>query len=167
MKSILTLLIAVTLLESVGLAGVDPAQPTNELDALAGVADFRRSNNLPFGSLELRFAENWEGLHPYALVGAEGGGSLIGAGGLLYNIQLPDKLRDVRFTLGTGPGIYHHDGSSTDLGDSVEFYSWAELSTKVYGRRIGVSLSHISNAHLSRHNPGIDGVNVTATLASW
>ena len=146
---------------------LDPAQPKNELLLLGGVADIRRSETLPFGAVEARFAENWYGIHPYAQFGAESGGSAFGGGGLLYNFSLPDKWRDIRLTLGTGPGIYHHNGAAINLGYAVEFLSWVELSTNIMGRRVGVSLSHISNAHLSRHNPGLDGINMSVVALTW
>jgi hypothetical protein len=166
MKIALALIFAVTFIPCVGFAE-DPAQPKNELDLLGGIADIRRPNTLAFGAIEARFAGNWYGLHPYAQVGFESGGSAYGSGGILYNLLLPGRLHDVRLTLGTGPGLYLHNGASTDLGNTVEFYSWVELSTTIFSRRVGVSISHLSNAHLSDHNPGIDGINVSVVVLTW
>jgi hypothetical protein len=167
MKITLILILAVACMPMVGFAD-DRAQPMNELVLLGGVADIRRSNNtLPFGAVQVRFAPNWYGIHPYAQVGYESGGSVIGLGGILYNLLLPGKFSDLRLTLGTGPGVYAHKGGSTNLGNTVEFYSWVELSLPVLAHRVGVSFSHISNAHLSHHNPGIDGVNASIVALTW
>jgi len=145
----------------------DRAQPKNELVLLGGVADIRRSNTLPFGAIQARFAPNWHGIHPYAQVGYESGGSAIGAAGILYNFLLPGKFKDLRLTLGTGPGLYHHAGSATNLGNTIEFYSWAELSMPIWAHRVGVSIGHISNAHIGHHNPGLDGVNASIVALTW
>jgi hypothetical protein len=145
----------------------DQAQPKNELVLLGGVADIRRSNTLPFGAIQARFAPNWHGIHPYAQVGYESGGSAIGAAGILYNLLLPGKFSDLRLTLGTGPGLYHHAGSATNLGNTIEFYSWAELSMPIWAHRVGVSIGHISNAHIGHHNPGLDGVNASIVALTW
>jgi hypothetical protein len=166
MKITLILIFAVTCMPIVGFAD-DRAQPTNELVLLGGVADIRRSDTLPFGAVQARFAPNLYGFHPYAQFGYESGGSVIGAGGILYNLLLPGKFSDLRLTLGTGPGLYHHEGAATNLGNAIEFYSWAELSTTILAHRVGVSIGHISNAHIGHHNPGLDGVNASIVALTW
>jgi hypothetical protein len=166
MKITLILILAVACMPIVGFAD-DRAQPKNELVLLGGVADIRRSNTLPFGAIQARFAPNWYGIHPYAQFAYESGGSIIGAGGILYNLLLPGKFNDLRLTLGTGPGLYHHEGGSTNLGNAIEFYSWAELSMPILAHRVGVSIGHISNAHIGHHNPGLDGVNASVVALTW
>lgn len=136
----------------------------SELLLIGGVADLRKSNKLPFGVVQLRFAQNYLGTHPYVNVGWARGGSGYAGAGLLYNFDMPRRLR---LTLGAGPGYYRHAGNDPDLGYAVEFYSWVEISTVVADRRIGLSFGHLSNAHLGSHNPGTEDVSLSISVFSW
>ncbi len=52
---------------------------------------------------------------------------------------------------------YYEDGSGKNLGNDLQFRSSLELSYKLKNNnRIGLSLSHISNANLSDINPGVE-----------
>jgi len=136
----------------------------NEVVFYAGDDNLRHSANNGFRSVQLRFAESYDGFHPL-LQGAwdSAGGSYIGTG-LFYNFNLPDTLR---LTVGTGPGWYRHHGADPNLGYGLEFASWIELSWVMFDRRVGVSFAHLSNAHLSAQNPGTEGLAIATHLASW
>ena len=57
---------------------------------------------------------------------------------------------------------YYHQGSSKDLGSNLQFRSQLELSLNLENqKRIGVSISHISNANLATHNPGTESVVIS------
>jgi len=43
-----------------------------------------------------------------------------------------------------------------DLGYPIEFRSALELSASILSVRMGLSVSHISNARLGSHNPGVE-----------
>jgi hypothetical protein len=146
----------------VSAAGETKAE--SELVLVGGVADLRKSDKLPFGVVQLRLKENYRGVHPYANVGWGGGGNGYAGAGLLYNFEMPRRLR---LTLGTGPGYYRHAGNHSNLGYAVEFYSWVELSALVMDRRIGLSFGHLSNASLGSRNPGTEDVSLSISVISW
>lgn len=58
------------------------------------------------------------------------------------------------------PGLYH-DGDGKDLGHTIEFRSGLELAYRFEDRsRLGMTIYHISNAHLSSNNPGTEVLTV-------
>ena len=60
------------------------------------------------------------------------------------------------FTPSFGAGIYN-DGSGKELGNDLQFRTSLEISYELKNKnRIGVSLSHISNANLGDKNPGVE-----------
>ena len=60
------------------------------------------------------------------------------------------------FTPSFGVGIYD-DGSGKKLGNNLQFRTSFELSYELKNQnRIGISLSHISNANLGDKNPGVE-----------
>ncbi len=60
------------------------------------------------------------------------------------------------FTPSFGAGIYD-DGSGKKLGNDLQFRTSFELSYELKNKnRIGISLSHISNANLADKNPGVE-----------
>ena len=55
-----------------------------------------------------------------------------------------------------GAGIYD-DGSGKKLGNDLQFRTALEVSYELQNKnRIGISLSHISNANLGSKNPGVE-----------
>tara|TARA_B100000963_G_scaffold332214_1_gene323551 strand:+ start:1639 stop:2169 length:531 start_codon:yes stop_codon:yes gene_type:complete len=60
------------------------------------------------------------------------------------------------FTPSFGAGIYNN-GSGKKLGNDLEFRTSFEVSYELENKnRIGISLSHISNANLGEKNPGVE-----------
>ena len=60
------------------------------------------------------------------------------------------------FTPSFGAGFYD-DGSGKKLGNSLQFRTTFEVSYELKNKnRIGISLSHISNANLGDKNPGVE-----------
>ena len=60
------------------------------------------------------------------------------------------------FTPSFGAGIYD-DGSGKKLGNDLQFRTSLEVSYELNNKnRIGISLSHISNANLGNKNPGVE-----------
>ena len=60
------------------------------------------------------------------------------------------------FTPSFGVGIYD-DGSGKKLGNDLQFRTSLEVSYELKNKnRIGISLSHISNANLGDKNPGVE-----------
>jgi hypothetical protein len=145
-------------------AATEPGAARNDLLLIAGMADLREGEKLSFGVVQARFAPDYHGIRPYSNLGWASGGSTYVGAGLFHNFELP---RHLRLTLGTGPGYYRHRGNVSNLGYAIEFYSWIELSAVVLDKRIGLSVGHLSNAHLGSRNPGTEDVSLSASVLSW
>jgi hypothetical protein len=142
----------------------EPMVDRNDLLLIGGVGGLRKGEKLPFGVVQLRFAPSYYGIHPFTSAGLAKDGSAYASVGLLYKFEMP---RHLRLTVGTGPGYYRHEGNSLNLGYMIEFYSWVELSTIAFDRRIGLSVGHLSNAHLGSRNPGTEDVSLSVSVLSW
>ena len=85
-------------------------------------------------------------------------GSLWAGGGLLYDWNFADNWY---LTPILGVGLYTDGGSDKDLAHPIEFRSQIEVSYKFENDwRLGLSLSHMSNAGLNRNNPGTEVVSL-------
>jgi hypothetical protein len=145
-------------------AGPEQAPRANDLVLIGGYGDLRQRKRVPTGAVDVRFAKDYFGLHPYVDLAVGNRGSRYAGLGLLYDFEMPCRLR---LTVGSGPGYYRHNRGSTYLGYAVEFHSWLEVSRVVLGRRIGLSVGHISNAHLASCNPGSENVSLSVVVRSW
>ena len=69
---------------------------------------------------------------------------------------LQGKQNNLIFTPSIGAG-YYDNGSGKNLGNNIEFRTSLELSYILKNNnRIGISLSHISNANIGKKNPGVE-----------
>ena len=65
------------------------------------------------------------------------------------------------FTPSFGAGFYD-DGSGKKMGNTIEFRTSLELSYELKNNnRMGISLSHISNANLGDKNPGAEIISIS------
>ncbi len=65
------------------------------------------------------------------------------------------------FTPSLGAG-YYNDGSGKKLGHEIEFRTSLEISYSLKNNnRIGISLSHISNANIGDKNPGVEILSIS------
>ncbi len=65
------------------------------------------------------------------------------------------------FTPSVGAG-YYEDGSGKKLGNSLQFRTSLEISYELKNKnRIGLSISHISNANLGDKNPGSEIISIS------
>lgn len=84
-------------------------------------------------------------------------------GGLLYDIPLSEKFT---ITPSLGMGLYHHGSGDIDLGYPIEFRTQLALNYALNEQsRIGLALSHTSNAGLDDDNPGAETIAITYTRA--
>jgi lipid A 3-O-deacylase len=124
----------------------------------AGV--FRDSDGTALG-LEYRFRESRRGLHTAALIGWTGDTRYLNLS-LGYARSLGPGWYGI---VCAGPGIYSHDGADHDLGGPLEFLTRIELARSLgNGRRVGIMLAHISNAHIGWRNPGNEILSLTYAL---
>ena len=69
---------------------------------------------------------------------------------------LEGKESKFYFTPSFGAGIYD-DGSGKKLGNDLQFRTSLEVTYELKNKnRLGISLSHISNANLGNKNPGVE-----------
>ena len=72
--------------------------------------------------------------------------------------------RRIVTTLSFAPG-YYHKGASKNLGYDLEFRSQLEISYRLDDRsRLGLSISHMSNASIGDKNPGTENLMVTYAI---
>ncbi len=127
----------------------------------AGRMDLRSSSGLAYGSLE---ATHLVGSSRYwgFWGAADVSGTANWAGGGLF-ATWPFSPR-WSLSLSSGPGWYSNP-SRLDLGHALEFRSTAYLICRWKERYgAGLSVSHYSNAGLSKHNPGTESVRLFFTV---
>lgn len=95
----------------------------------------------------LGFVKPWVGVEVTSDVAA------YGVVGVLSDIYFGRRLV---LTPSFGVGVYA-DGDGKDLGSAIEFRSQLEFGYRFDDRtRLSVAISHISNAHLTKQNPGTE-----------
>ena len=68
-----------------------------------------------------------------------------------------DKTQSTALYHRLKPSGYYDNGSGKNLGNNIEFRTSLELSYILKNNnRIGISLSHISNANIGKKNPGVE-----------
>ena len=126
---------------TLGIGGYDVFQNDDE------AVDFR---------LEYRGEKLWV-FKPWAGIEATSDGAVYGLAGVLVDLYFG---RRIVLTPSFGAGAYH-DGSGKDLGSVIEFRSQVELAYRFNDRsRLGVAVSHISNASIGDDNPGTEIVTL-------
>lgn len=125
-----------------------------------GIFDREARDN--FASVEVRWRRSWHELRPWAGLTLVDSGAWFTGAGLICDLRLSPRGR---LTLGTGPFYYSHGKEDDDLGFSLEFYSFAEL-TWAWRRdtRLGLRLGHLSNAGLARKNPGTETLSFVVSV---
>ena len=129
-----------------------PRQGQPEMLALGvGYSGVFRHQGRPLYTLEYRFHESRKGIHTAALLGWNSDARYLNFS-LGYSRPFGQHWTAM---IATGPGIYSRSQDGEDLGYPLEFLSRIEVARVFsHNRRLGLRLSHISNGHLSEHNPG-------------
>lgn len=94
----------------------------------------------------------------YPFVGAEmtTDGSFYGLGGVAADVQYGSVYMTPTF----GAGLYS-SGEGKFMGSPIEFRTGVEVGYEFKSEdRLGVSLTHISNAEIGKHNPGAEIIGV-------
>jgi hypothetical protein len=130
------------------------AQPDLTFSVATGQYGMRKEIPHSLGiDFELRPPWRWNLIRPVAgLLTSSHGGAYIYSG-FVVEIPLPGGLM---LTPGFAPGVVVDEGGR-ELGFPIEFRSSVELSWSPDNRlRLGLGLSHISNASLGYRNPGVE-----------
>lgn len=95
-------------------------------------------------------------LHPFVALEASDDDAYFGFAGVLAD------LRYGRWYMAPSLGAGAYDrGEGRDLGRGLQFRSQFELGhVFAGGQRLGAALSHLSNAGLAEHNPGVEVFSV-------
>ncbi len=94
-------------------------------------------------------------IRPFAaLIGTFQGSIWVGAG-VNFDINFG---RPIVLTLGIGPGLFYQ-GHGKNLGYPLEIRSSIELAYRfISQKRLGLQFYHLSNASMSRRNPGVEAL---------
>jgi len=126
-------------------AGAFDVTPSNAPDAHTA-AEFRG---------EYRFGDKLWIISPFIGASATSDGAFYGYGGFGFDINFTPNLV---LTPNGAVGYFTH-GSGTNLGSVVEFRTGAELAWRFADmRRLGIAVTHTSNAGIGKHNPGEQSV---------
>ena len=132
------------------------------LMASAGWVDVsRRRHSAAELGLGYRSRNRLWAFRPAAGLAATTSGAVYGWAGIAYDV----RIGRVTLTPSFAPGLYRH-GGGIDLGHPVEFRSQFEAGFRLSDRsRIGVALSHMSNAGLGQTNPGVETLTLDYAFA--
>lgn len=117
------------------------------------------------GGVEYRFKDQFNGLRP--VLGVMGTTDSAGYiyGGAYWD--LPLNTAPFIITPGFAAGAYSN-GDGKDLGYGLEFRSTLEVAYEFEGgNRLGVGISHLSNASLGDDNPGVETVQLVYSHPMW
>ena len=107
--------------------------------------------------LEYRHGDKLWIFKPWAGVEGTADGAIYGVAGVLVDLFFG---RRIVVTPSLGAGLYY-DGDGKDLGGLIEFRSQLEIAYRFNDRsRLGLAVSHISNAGLGDDNPGTEIVTL-------
>jgi hypothetical protein len=148
-------------------AGAAIGRPPQALLSLGiGYFDVGKDESAADFRAEYRFANSliWK-IKPWAGVEATSDGGVWAGGGVLADFNLGNSWM---LTPNFGVGGYA-EGDGKDLGYGLEFRSQLELGYQFVDQsRVGVALSHISNASLGDKNPGEETLNLYYHIpVSW
>lgn len=140
-----------------GKGGDDPSF----LAVSAGYHDIADDYDAFEGRIEYRHGEKFWIFKPVIGVLATHDEAVMGYAGVLVDIYFGRRwVLTPAFT----PGLYRK-GDGKDLGGTVEFKSQIELSYRFDDRsRLGIGISHISNASIYDSNPGTETVFLTYAM---
>jgi len=137
--------------------------PENDDPGLIGVAvgyfDFAKQDKNQALDLRLEFrpALNIGVMRPWAALETTNDGSIYAAGGILVHLNLSERWV---LTPSVGAGGYHR-GDGKDLGSVLQFRVQGDIAYRFEnGSRLALSVSHLSNARTSHHNPGAEIISL-------
>jgi len=140
----------------------EPSNNPNYVTPYVGIFDVFDSKNYAMLGMEFRGKRYWQYFSPKVGVYANTKHSVYGYLG--FNIDIPIYKDMVYIMPGFAAGAYSK-GKGKKLGGTLEFRSSIELAYKMPNKhRIGLALSHISNANIYKKNPGAEDLVLTYSL---
>lgn len=124
------------------------------------VGGFDVNDNETAAEARVEYRSNWKPFYLAPMIGLmlNSDGGVYGYGGVYLDVFFGRRwVVTPNFAVG-GYGR----GNGKDLGSVIEFRSAIELSYRFDNRaRLGIALSHISNASIDDNNPGIESLVLT------
>jgi len=128
-----------------------------------GLFDFNRKKN-DGGEFRLEYRSNQKflGLKPFATSAIATNGMTFLGGGVLLDVFFGRRLV---LTPSFAPTLWFGETDKLDLGHVVEFRSQLEAAYRFDDRsRLGLSVSHYSNASLGDKNPGTESFLINYSI---
>lgn len=142
-------------------AGGDSSSEPARLKLGVGYFDIFDDNDAFDVKAEIHSNREWAMIHPFIGLDVNSDGGIWGGFGLAADLDLSDQWV---VTPSTSVGLWH-EGNSKDLGGVIEFKSGLELAYKFGGgHRLGMELTHTSNASIYDENPGAEVLSVNYHL---
>ena len=142
------------------IAVVAPARADDDpafLTLAAGAFDVGKDDTAFEGRVEYRHDGKLWIFKPFGGVMATSDGGAYAYAGVLIDAYWGNRIVT---TLSIAPGAYH-EGDGKDLGHTIEFRSQFEIAWRFDDRsRLGLALSHMSNASIGDRNPGEESLTL-------
>jgi len=138
---------------------------TDYIDFSLGQAGAFDSDESTSYGVEYRYKDIGNGFRPIIGFTGDDEGAAYGYAGVDWDLQVANSFYLIP-TLAVGA---YHQGDSQDLGGGLQFRTGVEAAYEFeQGNRLGVELSHLSNAGLHDRNPGTELLQVVyAHPLSW
>lgn len=154
--------VAAVVAAALGLASA-PSRADDPSQLAVGLGAFDFDHKQPAGELraEYRFAQGYYFIKP--VIGAFGTSrsSVYAYGGLRADIVLYDHY----VIMPVAAVGYYDKGNGKDLGSHLEFKTGVELAYRFdNAMRLGLAFDHISNAGITKRNPGTENLLVMYSL---
>jgi len=150
---------AFTVMTMLASATINPATADDPafLTIAAGAWDFnKRDDQGAEFRVEYRSDYKFWELKPFGAIAASSTGSVFVGAGVLMDIYFGRRFV---VTPSFAPHLYAQGNSDKDLGHALEFRSQLELAYRFDDRsRLGLSVSHYSNASIGDKNPGTESL---------
>lgn len=165
--------VAAALFIATGFADIKSANADDPafITLSAGAYDFNKKHE-DGGEFRLEYRSDqklWE-LKPFAAVAGTTTGSFFVGAGVLMDIYFGNRFV---VTPSFAPHYYSKGGADFDLGHELEFRSQLEFAYRFDDRsRLGLAVSHYSNASIGDHNPGSETLSLnysipTTAISDW
>ncbi|MBN8543894.1 MAG: acyloxyacyl hydrolase [Alphaproteobacteria bacterium] len=142
-------------------AQINPAVGLVNTDYLRGGIGMTQvvdDNNATAFSIEYNYLPIYMGLRPIVGFYVDTDSALYGYAGFNWDFYLTDSIL---FTPTASVGAYSHGDDGMNLGHWIEFRTGVELSYEMESKsRVGLQLTHLSNAGLGDKNPGTEILQV-------
>ncbi len=144
------------------VAGPAAAQDVSYLTTSAGIFDINDDKRAGEARMEWRSGTSYWHFKPLVGGMATTDGAFAAFAGVLIDIPLGSS--GFILTPSFAPGLFTK-GTGKDLGHAVEFRSQIEISYQFASQaRLGLALSHMSNASLGKSNPGEESLVLTYSV---